>query len=294
MTVLVLGASGLLGNAMFRVLSEPDACPVFGSIRDAKLRDCFIPRLRERLLVVKDLEDPTELLELWNKVQPSMVVNCVALGRGHWGDYARMISVFALLPRRVAHLCRLHSARLIQISSDGVFRGTKGAYSEDDMPDAEDAYGVSKLLGEVNEAGAITLRTSMIGHDLRAASGLLEWFLSQRHPCPGHTRALFSGLPTIVLAQIVRDFVLPRPDLHGVYHVGGQPISKFDLLRLVARQYGVATRLIPDDRVVIDRSLSTDRFKRATGYEPPDWPALVATMHSYRFGLEDSQCSTTR
>jgi dTDP-4-dehydrorhamnose reductase len=294
MTVLVLGAGGLLGNAMFRVLSEPGDRPVFGTLRNAALRPYFTPRLRERLVTVEDLEDPAQIIALFDTVQPTTVVNCIALGRAHWSDYARMIAVFALLPRRLSHLCRLSGIRLIQISSDGVFRGTRGAYSESDIPDADDAYGVAKLLGEINEPGAITLRTSMIGHDLLAKSGLLEWFLSQRDECQGHTRAIFSGFPTIVLAQIVRDVILPRPDLQGIYHLATQPISKFDLLHLISRQYGTATRLVPDDRIVIDRSLCADRFNRATGYEPPAWPELIASMHSYKFGLKDGQCSTTR
>jgi dTDP-4-dehydrorhamnose reductase len=199
----------------------------------------------------------------------------------------KMISVFSLLPHRLAHLCRSRGMRLVQISSDGVFRGTGGGYTEDDPPDAVDAYGIAKLLGEIDDPTAITLRTSIVGHEVLSRNGLLEWFLAQTDECRCYTKAIFSGFPAVVLAQIVRDVVLPRQSLHGIYHVATRPISKFELLQLIARRYGKATRIVPDASVVMDRSLSADRFTRATGYVPPDWPALVDAMYSYKFGLKE-------
>jgi dTDP-4-dehydrorhamnose reductase len=126
------------------------------------------------------------------------------------------------------------------------------------------------------------LRTSIIGLELQTAHGLIGWFLSQRNECKCFTRAIFSGLPTIVLAQIIRDIVIPRADLFGIYHVAAEPISKFDLLRLVADVYGKSIDLEPDDQVVIDRSLNAQRFRAATGYVTPAWPELITLMHSYR------------
>jgi dTDP-4-dehydrorhamnose reductase len=288
MSILVLGATGLLGNAMFRVLSQHGDQPVFGTIRDPAVRQFFIPELGKQLLIVGDFEEEGQLTALIDSVRPRVVVNCVALGKSLWHDPVKMISVFARLPRRLAHLCRLRGVRLIQISSDGVFRGTTGGYTEDDLPDANDLYGIAKMLGEVDCSGAITLRTSIIGHEIQSKSGLLEWFLSQGEECRCHTKAIFSGFPAVVLAQIVCEVVLPRPNLHGIYHVATRPISKFDLLQLVAQRYRSSTRLVPDDKVAIDRSLCADRFAFATGYAPPEWPVLIDTMHSYKFGLKDS------
>jgi dTDP-4-dehydrorhamnose reductase len=196
----------------------------------------------------------------------------------------RSILIHSVLPHRLLHLCGRSGARLIQIGSDGVFSGMRGAYTEDDTPDANDIYGISKLLGEVAAPHAITLRTSIIGHELQSGSGLLEWFLSQQDQCRCYTRAIFSGFPTIVLADLIRDVVIPRPDLHGVYHVATRAISKFDLLQLVARRYGKAIQLIPDDRENPDRSLVAARFEKATGYVAPDWPTLVDLMYCDRFG----------
>jgi dTDP-4-dehydrorhamnose reductase len=282
--LLVLGATGLLGNAMFRGLSQMPNAVVHGTIRQEAARGLFASELAARLTVVEDIENPDQLARLFDAVGPNVVVNCIAAGRPAPSDPMRSIAVYSTLPRRLSHLCGRSGARLIQIGSDGVFSGNKGSYTEDDLPDANDIYGLSKWLGEVSEPHAITLRTSLIGHELQSRDGLLEWFLSQQNQCRCYTRAIFSGFPTIVLAGLIKDVIIPRPDLHGVYHVATRPISKFDLLQLVADRYGKKIELIPDDRDSPDRSLVAERFQRATGYVAPDWPTLVDLMYSDKFG----------
>jgi dTDP-4-dehydrorhamnose reductase len=283
--VLVLGATGMLGNAVFRVLAQDADSPVVGTIRTKDAACFFDPALASHLVVTADLESNDHLLRLFDSTQPNVVVNCAAVGRPTPTDPMKSISVLSTLPQRLARLCRLSGARLIQISSDGVFSGARGRYTEDDFPDGTDLYATAKLLGEVRERHAITLRTSIIGHELQARNGLLEWFLSQRDQCHCFTRAIFSGFPTVVLAMLIRDVVIPRSDLHGVYHVATQPISKFELLRLIAERYEKTIALVPDETLVIDRSLVADRFAQATGYVAPPWPELIDTMYSYRFGL---------
>jgi len=282
--ILVLGATGLLGNAMFRSMSKLANARVTGSIRRAEARALFAPEHGAQLAVIGNAEDPAELAGLLDATAPDVVINCIAVGRPAPADPLRSIHVYSVLPQRLSRLCRRAGARLVQISSDGVFSGKRGSYCEDDVPDADDIYGVSKLLGEVTGPYAITLRTSIIGHELQSGSGLLEWFLAQQGQCRCYTRAIFSGFPTIVLADLVRDVVLPRPDLSGIYHLATKPISKFDLLQLVAKRYGKDIELIADDRDSPDRSLVADRFRNATGYVAPDWPELVAAMHRDKLG----------
>lgn len=130
----------------------------------------------------------------------------------------------------------------------------------------------------------ITLRTSIIGHELASAHGLVGWFLAQEGRVKGYTRAIFSGLPTVELARVVRDVVLPRADLSGLYHVASSPIAKYDLLKLVAQVYGKAIEIVPDDAVMIDRSLNADRFKEASDYVAPPWPELVKAMFEFQQG----------
>ncbi len=283
MNVLVLGATGLLGNAVFRSLSRMPEARVTGTIRQDAARELFAPADAARLTTVTDLEHPKQQGRLIDAVRPDVVINCIAAGRPGPADPLRAIAIYAVLPQRLSHLCMRTGVRLIQIGSDGVFSGGRGAYAEDDVPDADDVYGTSKLLGEVDAPHAITLRTSIIGHELQGAGGLLEWFLSQEGECRCYTRAVFSGFPTIVLADLIRDVVIPRPDLCGIYHVATRPISKFDLLRLVAERYGKPIHLIADDRPAPDRSLVAGRFERATGYAAPDWPTLVDAMYRDKF-----------
>lgn len=281
--VLVLGATGLLGNAVFRSLLRMPGAQVTGTVRQEAARELFDPAIAGRLALVGNLEDPVRQAELFDAVGPDVVVNCVAVGRPAPANPMRSVAVYAVLPQRLSQLCRRIGARFVQISSDGVYAGHRGCYTEADVPDADDVYGTSKFLGEVDAPHAITLRTSIIGHELQGGSGLLEWFLSQQGECRCFTRAIFSGFPTIVLADMIRDIVIPRPDLCGIYHVASRPISKFDLLLLVARRYGKSINLIADDRPAPDRSLVADRFERATGYKPPDWPALVDAMYRDKF-----------
>lgn len=281
--ILVLGATGLLGNAVFRSMLNAPGARVVGTIRQESSRALFSDEDAGRLICVGDIENAAELAALFGSIVPDVVVNCIAAGRPAPPDPMRLIQTYSVLPRRLACLCRLFGSRLIQISSDGVFAGHRGAYTEVDVPDADDVYGISKFLGEVDAPHAITLRTSIIGHELQSGSGLLEWFLSQQGECRCFTRAIFSGFPTIVLADMIRDVVIPRPDLCGIYHVATRPISKFDLLLLVAERYGKRIKLVADDRPAPDRSLVADRFERLTGYKPPDWPALVDRMYRDRF-----------
>ena len=235
--------------------------------------------------MVENLECKNQLEQLFASLSPQVIINCTALRKRAPSDLIESINIYSLLPHRLAHLCFLHGVRLIQISTDGIFSGSRGGYTEDDFPDSNDEYGIAKLLGEVRDPHAITLRTSIIGHELQTKTGLLEWFLSQKDQCRCYTRSIFSGLPTVVFAHMIREVILPRHELYGIYHIASQPISKYDLLKLVAQKYGKSVKILPDDKIVLDRSLSSEKFTLATGYSPPDWPTLIETMYSYKYGL---------
>jgi dTDP-4-dehydrorhamnose reductase len=284
MRVLVLGATGLLGSAVFHVLSEKIDWHVFGTLRTEESKRLFEPRLHRNLVVGVDVLDQVDLIKTFEQSKPDVVINCVSLAKPllSAGCPLDIIPIYAMLPHRLAHLCSLAGARLVHISTDGVFSGSKGQYIEDDIPDARDLYGLSKLMGEIIVPHAIMLRTSMLGPELQGANGLLAWFLSQQETCKCFGRAIFSGLPTVVLAQIIRDYVIPEPELFGVYHVAAQPISKFDLLKLVAEIYGKTIELIRVDQPVCDRSLNPAHFREATGYVAPAWSELIRIMHDYK------------
>jgi len=284
MKILVLGVSGMLGNAMFRMLSMGTQNQVFGTTRSSSVQGQFAPEMARQIISGVDVENPDSLSRVFSGVKPQAVINCIGLIKqlADANDPLQALPINGMLPHRLARLCELVGARLIHISTDCVFAGTKGNYCESDPPDATDLYGRSKNLGEVTYPHTITLRTSIIGHELSSSNALLSWFLAQKGQAKGFTKAVFSGLPTVELARVVRDVVLPRSELSGLFHVASAPISKYDLLKLIADVYGKKIEIIPDDALVIDRSLNSERFKNATGYVAPPWQQLVKLMYEFK------------
>ena len=284
MKVLVIGSSGMIGSSVLRVLNDKKGWRVFGTVRDEGLKKFFAPSIGERLEAGVDVENTDSLVRVLDRIRPEIVINCAGLTKHKPSAEEPLVSVpiNSLIPHKLAALCKLINSRLIHISTDCVFSGEKGNYIETDFPDARDVYGKSKILGEVDYPHAITLRTSTIGHELDTRFGLLEWFLLQQVRCKGYTRAIFSGLPSIVLAEIIRDVVIPNSGLSGLYHVAAKPINKFDLLKLISEVYEKDIEIVPDSNLVIDRSLNSTRFQLATGYEAPEWLELIKLMHAYK------------
>jgi dTDP-4-dehydrorhamnose reductase len=281
--VLVLGASGMLGNAVLRLFAQSPGFATVGSARSADVLRSLPAELRDHVICGVDVENIDSLTRLFVTARPDIVINCIGLVKqlAEADDALAAIPINALLPHRLARLCDVGGARLVHMSTDCVFAGAKGMYREEDTSDATDLYGRSKYLGEVDYPGAVTLRTSIIGHELNSAHGLVGWFLAQRGSVKGFTRAIFSGLPTVELARAIRDFVIPQPELRGVYHVSAAPINKYELLKLLAQVYGKSIEITPDDKLSIDRSLDSTRFQSVTGYTPPSWPDLIHGMHTF-------------
>jgi dTDP-4-dehydrorhamnose reductase len=215
-------------------------------------------------------------------VRPVVVVNCIGIVKQAEAAKNPLVSieVNSLFPHRLARLCCTKGIRLIHISTDCVFSGRKGNYTENDFSDAEDLYGRTKFLGEVSDEGCLTLRTSMIGRELETSHGLIEWFLSQGgKTVNGYKRSIFSGFTTNALADIIAKIITENRNLHGIWHVASEPISKFDLLTLVKQVYGLHIEIRPDDTVVVDRSLNADRFRQATNFVPPSWHDMIEQMY---------------
>lgn len=283
MRILILGATGMLGHALTFELSRRPGLDVIGAARNpARLRgqvpDAFLVRLHGGLKA-RDIATVAVLLDA---TRPDVVINAVGLIRQlpEGRQPLPCIEINARLPHQLLALCRDRGARLIHVSTDCVFDGEKGSpYVEDDAPSARDVYGLSKYLGEVRESPGLTLRTSIIGHELRNRRSLLEWFLAQEGPVTGYARAIYSGLPTCELARVIAEYVLPRPDLSGLFHVASAPISKYELLGLINATYGKNIRILPDEMIVEDKTLSCEKFSQETGYKAPSWPELISTMH---------------
>ncbi len=283
MKVVVFGVTGMLGHAMFRILSEDSRLIVYGTARKEDTCRYFSDQLNNRLITGVDVENYDSLVGVFTTVNPDVVVNCVGIIKQlpSADDPLQAIPINALLPHQLAMLCQKNGkkARLIHFSTDCVFSGIKGNYIESDIPDSWDLYGRSKLLGEVDCVHAVTLRTSMIGHELSGKRSLLNWFLAQEKSVRGFARAIFSGLTTVELARVVHNVILRWPDLYGIYHVGAQAINKFELLNLISKIYQKEIEIIRDESLVVDRSLNSERFMKATGYVSPEWPLLIQNMY---------------
>jgi dTDP-4-dehydrorhamnose reductase len=284
MKVLVVGASGMIGSTVLRVLSQSKDLVAYGTVRNLRVKRFFTSPIASRLITNVDVEHPDALVKALDYVRPDVVINCAGLTKHkpQADDPLISIPINTIMPHRLARLCKLAGARLVHVSTDCVFSGEKGDYNESDFADASDVYGKSKALGELVYPHTITLRTSTIGHELQSKFGLLDWFLSQEMRCYGYTRAIFSGLPTVIFAQIIRDVVLPHNELSGLYHIAAKPINKFNLLKLIAEVYGKSIDIVPEDKLVIDRSLDADLFRRATGYIAPEWEKMIQLMHTYK------------
>lgn len=274
----------MIGSTVLRVLSQCENWDVRGTVRDSSIKRFFNSSIVSRLIVDVNVENQDALINVLFKVRPDVIINCAGLTKHKTlsDDILTSIPINTLFPHRLAVLCKLVGARLVHVSTDCVFSGDKGAYTETDLTDAQDVYGKSKAMGELFYPNTITLRTSTIGHELNTKYGLLEWFLSQNRACKGYTRAIFSGLPTVVFAQIIRDLVIPNRHLTGLFHVSSKPINKFELLNLIANKYGKSIEIVADNTVSIDRSLDAGLFFKETGYKPPEWIDLIQSMYHDR------------
>ncbi|MBC7490219.1 MAG: SDR family oxidoreductase [Glaciimonas sp.] len=287
MRVLVLGVTGMLGYAVFRAFSDRSVGhEVFGTTRTQDAAALFKPNDGGVVIPGIDVESHDSLVKAFADARPDVVVNCIGLVKqlAEAKNPLLAVPINTLLPHRLRNLCAVVGARLVHVSTDCVFSGSKGGYVESDFADADDLYGRSKFLGEVDYPNAVTLRTSIIGHEMAGSRSLVGWFLKQREPLKGFARAIFSGLPTVELAHVIRDVVVPKPALRGLYHVAADPIDKYSLLCLIAKVYGKKIDIIPEYDFVIDRSLNADRFKAATGYMAPPWQTLIEQMHRDRQG----------
>lgn len=290
--VLVLGVTGMLGHTLMAELRRSPALEVHGSARSTELlASVFGDELLARVAPGVDATDMTSIDALIDRLEPDIVVNCIGVIKQDPSveDAVNTIALNALFPHLLARLCARRGIRAVHVSTDCVFSGRVGRYTESDSPDPVDLYGRSKLLGEISTPPALTLRTSFIGPELGTTLSLVDWFLSQRGVVNGFTRAIYSGLTSMEFARMLATVVIPRDDLVGLYHVASAPIPKFDLLALIATTYEWPGSLVPAAEFACDRSMLAERFFAATGYRPPPWSEMIQQMHDARKSGPDGE-----
>jgi dTDP-4-dehydrorhamnose reductase len=270
----------MLGHRVWRELSE--RMDAYAAVRRPYDKVASLGWFNRASVIDRvDASSDTDLDRAFSVARPDVVINAVGIvkQRDDAANAVQTIAINALLPHKLAARCADAGARLIHVSTDCVFSGSRGNYGEKDFPDARDLYGRSKLLGEVDRPNCLTIRTSMVGREIGSHRGLIEWFLAHRgETVPGFTRARFSGLSTAELARVIRAVIATHSELRGVWHVAGEQISKFELLSIVNETFGLGTTIVADESFVCDRTLDAARFLNATGYRPPTWAAMVAEM----------------
>ncbi len=280
MRVLVFGGAGMLGHQVVR--SWSGLFEVFATIR-GRFEDYseFAYLDRSRTIDAFDIESTERVGELIAELRPDVIFNAVGIIKQlpTSKNTITTLSVNSIFPHRLAEMAAAFGSRLIAISTDCVFDGKRGMYTESDEPNATDLYGISKRLGEVTGANCLTIRTSIIGPELKTRHSLLEWFLSNSGGrVNGFRKAIYSGFPTVVLADILADIIVNRREMTGLYHLSSEPIDKFELLKLFREAYDIEVGIEPVEDFVIDRSLDSARFRAETGFVPEDWPSMVERM----------------
>ncbi len=272
---LVLGGGGMLGHQLTRALSpEYEVWATYRRTEPENIRSVHA-------ICQVDALNPDVLEEVFRRARPDAVINCIGLIKQlpEAKDTMLSIAVNSLLPHRIARLARIAGARMIHISTDCVFSGRKGNYSEADPSDAEDLYGKSKYLGEIHDGTGITLRTSIIGRELASANGLIEWFRSQdKKIVKGYQKAIFSGLTTPELSRVIIRVLQQADELSGLWHVSSTPITKFELLTKAAIHLNWSGTIVPETLFECDRSLNSDALRSRLNYVPPSWDTMLAEL----------------
>jgi dTDP-4-dehydrorhamnose reductase len=281
MKILVFGGSGMLGHKLWQVLNPK--------------HDVFVTTRRnfqayagwglfdnQHLIEGVKAEQAENVIKVIASIHPDVVVNCIGIVKQ--SELAKnpisSITVNSLFPHQLAQICCNNGIRLIHISTDCVFSGKKGNYVETDISDAEDLYGRTKFLGEVDYPGCLTIRTSMIGREIETSNGLVDWFFTQKGGnVNGYARAIFSGFTTNVLSEIISTIISKHPELRGVWQIAAEPINKYDLLVLLDQVYRLGTKITKDEKVNINRSLDGTRYHQVTGFIPPTWHDMIGQMY---------------
>lgn len=271
----------MLGHKLAQTLNNK--FEVFGTVR--KEPTLFFSKLKilDQKNIFQDVDAAhfNSIEKVFLDLAPDVIINCVGIVKQlqNAENIVESLRINAIFPHLLRELISKSQTKLITISTDCVFSGKKGNYKETDTTDAEDVYGKSKNLGEITDGNCLTIRTSIIGRELTTSHGLIDWFLGNKgRTVKGFSNAVFSGFPTIILAQIISDIIENHQHLRGLYHISAKPINKYDLLSMVRDAYKIDIQIERDENFKIDRSLNSDKFRDATNYNPPDWNEMVQAM----------------
>ena len=284
MKILIFGVTGMLGSCVYKYFSNLKEFQVTGVLRNISKKSFFNENRNSRIVKFENYNEYSKLEDFIKNIKPDYVINCLGVIKQKINKTKPETTLFinSYLPHLIDQLSSKHNFKLIHFSTDCVFDGNDGLYKENDIPLPQDFYGISKLLGELKTKNTLTIRTSIIGHELESTYSLVNWFLSSKNSVKGFTNAIYSGFPSVELARIIHKFIIPNKSISGIYNLSSNPISKYELLKIISKQYKHEIDIVKDNKIVIDRSLDATRFNMRTKYVCPSWPKLIEDMYEFQ------------
>ena len=284
MKLLILGGSGMVGHRLAKKLSNQ--YELFSLLRKRPDLDSnqFFEKVlpKNQCIFIDDINEYENLNNIVKKILPDIIINCIGVikQRDKVENVLNMRRINSLLPHVLNQICNKNKIKLIHLSTDCVFSGTKGNYQESDNPDPIDEYGKSKLLGEIKKGNALTIRTSFIGPELFNKKSLFEWVKSQKNgEIDGFTNAIYSGLTTLAFSEIIENIIDKHQNLNGIWHISSNPISKFDLIEMINQKFNLKIKINRNSSFRCDRSLNSSKFQEETKIQIPSWRTMIDNLY---------------
>lgn len=290
MRVLILGADGMIGHKMAQTFAKYPIDLGLNSRYNSK----FIRKIFPKASIFEYDLNKKKIEQLLNYYNPEFIINAVGITirRGACGDQ-KTNYINAILPREIDTWCMSNNKKQIHFSTDCVFSGKKGNYSDFDLTDADDSYGKTKGLGEINSDNTLTIRSSMIGRELFNNTELLEWVVKHKNQkINGFDNAVYSGVTTLWMSKTVYKIIKNLPKLSGIWNVSSRPISKYELIKKINDQFMLNIDIVRDSSFYSNKSLNSNRFFSETNFEIPNWDDMLSEL--YRDSIENNNLYTQK
>jgi dTDP-4-dehydrorhamnose reductase len=283
MKILILGLSGMLGHKLFSYLQKQNTYDLYATTTtNFEIEYPSFKIINKKNIFFSKVQNIDYFERIFLKINPDIVINCIAILRESFFDLkpVKFIEINTIYPHKISQLSKKLDFRFIHFSTDILYSDNNKLSCENDEIALSGPYAASKFLGEVKNNNSLTIRTSIIGHQLNNNTSLLEWFLNyEGKTVNGYSNVIYSGLPTTEISKIIHKYIIPNVDLKGIMNISSKPISKLELLYKIKKYYNKKVNINSDESIISNRSLNSNLFNKKTGYLVPDWDMMVKEMY---------------